>query len=165
MHVVYVDWNTTNANNPHADIKYVNSANCNRLNTTCTWSTPIIINRDNTNRDQWESAIHVSNITSSTNPRGTVHVTALDKRDDSTNQKWKAYHYYCKSGAVLSCTTTAEWTNEAVSDVQIDNQGEAQIGDYHGLANTKTKEAYTVWTDSRNLASNKFDIYGDWEYR
>ena len=153
---------------------YTNSDDCKRGSTIdrCSWSNPIAIsiNSDGTanSKDQWEPAIHVSNITSASKPRGTIHITALDRREDTNNIQWKVWHYSCSPGATLGCRTATDWGNVVVSDEAIHNRDQSFIGDYHGITNIGTKEAYTVWSDSRNFGSPNnldFDVMGDWTPR
>ena len=122
----------------------------------------MIINRDGTSRYQWEPAIHVSNITSISNPRGTVHVTAIDRRTDPNNREWKIWHYSCTPGSSLGCRDVSEWINVEISDRAFHNADDLNIGDYHGITNHGIREAYTVWTDISFPNSFKQDIIGDY---
>jgi len=163
VHVVYADYSTT----AKGEIKYINSGDCKRdsLVDICSWTSPLTINKDSSNNDQWEPAMHVSSRTNATNPRGIIHVSVLDRRDDTGNIKWKVYDYYCLPATLSTCTGSGSWNNTAISDVQLDNAGKNYIGEYHGITNTSTKDMYTAWTDSRNFSGNGFDIYADWEFK
>jgi len=163
IHVVFANYSSSSG----GDIKYLNSGDCKRdsLVDICAWTSPVTINRDNTTKDQWEPAIHVSNVTGAGNPRGRIHVTVLDRRDDSSNIKWKVYDFYCLPSDLTTCTNTSNWTNLVISELQLDNGGKSYIGEYHGITNTSTKDMYTAWTDSRNFPSNGFDIYADWLFK
>jgi len=164
VHVVYAD-NVTTGSSKHGDILYMNSDNCKGAG-GCTWSTAITINRDTTNRDQFIPWIHLSNITSSSNPRGTIYVVALDRRDDSNNINWKVWSYTCAPGSSLGCRSSSDRANIVVSDRSIHNHAQTFIGDYNGITHTKTRESYPLWIDDLDYDNNKkFDVKGDWSKR
>jgi hypothetical protein len=169
VHIVYAE-NVTSGIDTHGDIKYVSSDKCRRGSKVdrCSWSAPITINLDCTIRDQFDPAIHVSNMTSPSAPRGIVHVTALDKRTDANNARWKVWNYYCSPGLSLGCLNADVWVNQVVSDGTIDNEIFPFIGEYHGITHTKFREVYTIWADSRGLYpthTSLWDIWGDWSRR
>ncbi|AIF84049.1 hypothetical protein NTE_01991 [Candidatus Nitrososphaera evergladensis SR1] len=127
--------------------------------TCCSFSQPI---KDTLNRDQWEPAIVASKV------RNVIHITAYDRRNDANNILYRPYDYYCYNDSFVSRSSQEGWFNQQISSVDSANKQTSGntwfLDDYHGIATSTVREAYTVWTDSRNIngtnAAN-FDIYSD----
>ncbi|MCS6767425.1 MAG: sialidase family protein [Candidatus Nitrosocaldus sp.] len=96
IHLVYV----TKTSAGDTEIMYRKITNCTGTS-SCTLSTPL--NVSNNSKDQWEPAIMVSA------KSNTVHITALDKRDDTHNNAWKLWHYHCHL-STNSCTNISTGT-------------------------------------------------------
>ncbi|MFY3742069.1 MAG: hypothetical protein HMLIMOIP_002532 [Candidatus Nitrosomirales archaeon] len=150
VNVAYADYSATNG----GEIKYTRSTNCGNGG-SCTWSSTISINNDGTSRDQWEPMIAASKKSS------TVHVTAYDRRDDTGNISYKPFHYHCHIAD--NCALQSSWYNVKVSDNGGTNLDSSMFnGEYHGVASSTAREAYTVWTDHRvTNPTNNYDIWGD----
>ncbi|GBC73443.1 hypothetical protein HRbin04_00844 [archaeon HR04] len=157
LHLVYVSKTSTTASD--TEIMYMKITNC-ISTSSCTLSTPL--NISNNNKDQWEPAITVST------KSNTVHITALDKRDNSENKAWKLWHYHCHL-STSTCTYSTDWYYARVTDqvTYIFSTNQQFIGHYHGITtsmivNTSAREAYTVWTDSRLHNNNQdYNIFYD----
>lgn len=147
VHVVYA----RNSTSFGAQIDYTPSSNCRTSSDPCTFSSPLPINTDSTNRDQWEPAIAVRG-----NP-STVHVTALDRRDDPGNVKWRAWHYHCHWSSL--CDSAFDWANTRVSTRDSTNDSFNFIGDYDGVTGDSLRQAVAAWTDS--VDEGDLDIWGD----
>ncbi len=102
LHLVYV----TKTSAGDTEIMYRKITNC-----TSTQSCELqpVVNLSNNSKDQWEPAIVVSK------KSNTVHVTALDRRDDSNNIYWHTYHYHCHL-STSTCTSSSDWSINRVSD-------------------------------------------------
>ncbi|MGI0058250.1 MAG: hypothetical protein ACREBJ_00650, partial [Nitrosotalea sp.] len=154
---VHVTWMTYTNTNTLTNIMYTNSNSCGTSTGTCTFATPIQVNLDTGARDHWEPAITVSG------SGNVIHVTAYDRRDDSQNIFYRPYDYYCSYGPLINCMSQSQWRNIQSSSAGSSNldQG-AYIDDYHGVTTSAARQAYDVWTDSRNLGSNhNYDIYSE----
>ncbi|MEO9365205.1 MULTISPECIES: sialidase family protein [Candidatus Nitrosocaldus] len=159
LHLVYVSKTSTSASD--TDVMYRKITNC-VSTSSCNISGEL--NVSNNSKDQWEPAITVST------KSNTVHITALDKRDNTENKAWKLWHYHCHlSTDTSSCTNISEWYYARVTDqvTYIFSTTQQFIGHYHGIAtsaivNTSAREAYTVWTDSRLYNNNQdYNIFYD----
>ncbi|MEM4309473.1 MAG: sialidase family protein [Candidatus Nitrosocaldus sp.] len=156
IHLVYVTKTTSN----DAEIMYRKITNCTSSTSSCTLSSTL--NLSNNSKDQWEPAITAST------KSNTVHITVLDKRDDSNNNAWKLWHYHCHLSS-SSCTNISDWYYARVTDqvTYVYNSNADFIGHYHGITtstivNTSAREAYTVWTDSRLYNNNQdYNIFYD----
>ncbi|GEM_PF-1932622 len=155
---IHVTWATYSGSSTLGDILYANAAQC------CSFSTPINLNQNlNPNKnatDQWEPAIVFSPT------ERTVHITAYDRRQDSSNVQYTLYDYYCYTD-YGNCQSSGSWFNQQVetpSSTDLDTSNPGFIDDYHGIATSADREVYSAWTDSRNINTNNphnYDIYTD----
>lgn len=145
------------------DIKYTQSVNCDTSGGSCTFlSSPPTINSVTTG-DQWQPAIFVAPQTETGNNRGILHVTALDRRDDTNNVNWRTYDYHCHLTDAGGCSSAGSWTNTQVTGQSSNNLGADFIGDYRSMVGTSSRQAIVLWPDSRNgdTSNKNFDIYMD----
>ncbi|WP_157928388.1 hypothetical protein [Candidatus Nitrosotalea okcheonensis] len=151
---VHVTWMTYHTGTL-TDIMYTNSNSC--ASGTCQFGTPIQINLDTGAADQWEPAITVSN------SGNVVHVTAYDRRDDSNNEFYRPYDYYCSYGSLINCMSQSQWLNVQSSSAGSSNLDlTSDLDDYHSITTSNVKQAYTVWTDSRDISTNSnYNIYSE----
>jgi hypothetical protein len=94
----------------------------------------------------------------------TIHITAYDRRNDPTNNvMYNVYDYHCHWTSTNTCRTGGQWDNQIVTNFGLDNaDGNTFIDDFHGVATSNAREAYTAWTDSRNILSNtNYDVYSE----
>ncbi|WP_148701803.1 hypothetical protein [Candidatus Nitrososphaera evergladensis] len=158
---VHVVW-TTNNTNTGADVLYANADPC------CSFSTPVKIDLETNKTDQWEPAIAISNA-------AVIHVSAYDRRFDANNTWYRQYDYYCYY-SFTACDSQSLWFNKQITLVNSTNLDTTDgttharnfVDDYHGIATSSEaspgREAYIVWTDSRNINPSNlhnFDIYFD----
>jgi hypothetical protein len=160
LHLVYV----TKTSAGDTEVMYRKITNCTSSSQLCTLSS--VVNLSNNSKDQWEPAITVSK------KSNTVHVTALDRRDDSSNIYWNTYHYHCHLGT-STCTSSSDWSINKVSDypsVNLPNVNPTNfIGHYHGITtsyivDSSAKEAYTTFTDTRyygGVLYRNYNIFSD----
>lgn len=156
VHLAYSDYVSTGT---LADIKYSVGTDCSTQGVTCTWSPSKKIVKDgNLAVDQWDPAISISPDTD------TIHVTALDRRNDADNINWRPFHYHCHYGSSDCTTTTANWAVTGITDQDSWNfDGTTFIGHYHGVTSSNSREADTIWPDTRfHLGNQDFNIFGDW---
>ncbi|MBX2976662.1 MAG: T9SS type A sorting domain-containing protein [Ignavibacteriaceae bacterium] len=107
------------------------------------WSSPIRVNSDNTNADQFMPELVVSN--------NVIYVAFQDSRNDEANRFVETYLAKSNDGGLT-------FTNEKISTSSFDPHSILlgnYIGDYIGLAISKSS-VISVWTDGRN---NNFDLY------
>lgn len=145
------------------NIKYTQSVNCDTTGGSCTFlSSPPTINSVTTG-DQFQPAIFVAPQTATGNNRGIVHVTALDRRDDTNNINWRTYDYHCHLTDAGGCSTASGWANAQVTGQNSNNLGGDFIGDYRSMVGTTSRQAIATWPDSRNgnTSNLNFDIYED----
>ncbi len=163
IHLVYV----TKTSAGDTEIIYRKITNCTTQGSTCTLSS--VVDLSNNSKDQWEHAITVSK------KSNTIHITALDRRDDTNNKYWNLYHYHCHL-STSSCTSNTDWAIRRVSDYPSINlttgssdPGKEFIGHYHGITSSyildsSSKEAYTTWTDTRydgGVLYRNYNIFTD----
>ncbi len=157
LHITYMS-NGTSVSPPsfatRADVMYVKATGC-TTTSSCTFSSPIsVVNDGGLARDQWEPMISVSL------KSNTIHITALDRRNDASNTQWELWAYDCNL-SIFACTSPSDWAVQRVSSAKSDNLGTDFIGDYHGIASNsiaRVREAFTVWTDTRN---SNFDVFSN----
>jgi len=155
---VHVAWMTNGGTTTLADVRYATTTTCKSSSDSCTgWGTPIKVNLDTGARDQWEPAITVSKA------GNIVHISAYDRRDDTSNIFYRPYDYHCHyAPPTTTCKSTTNWSN-----IQISSQGNTNIDlstfvdDYHGVTSSSVREAYSVWTDHRATPAGDYDIYAD----
>ncbi|MCI0564539.1 MAG: hypothetical protein MN733_39225 [Nitrososphaera sp.] len=155
LHIAYSDWDSVTL----ADIKYIVSTDCETQGSTCTWSSPKKIVKDgNLAVDQWDPAISVSPDTR------TIHVKALDRRNDVDNINWRPWHYHCHYGSSDCTTTAANWAVTGITDQDSWNfDSETFIGHYNGIASSAAREANALWVDTRlHLGQQDYNIFTDW---
>ncbi len=153
---VHVTWMTYTGPATLTDILYTNSNSCG--SGSCQFaSPPIQVNLDINTTDQWEPAISVSN------SGNIIHITAYDRRDDTNNQFYRPYDYFCSYGTFINCLNQSQWTNTPSSTAGSSNLDlTSDLDDYHSVTTSNIRQAYNVWTDSRNISSNNnYDIYAE----
>ncbi len=145
LHLVYV----TRTSTGDTEIMYRKITNCTSSTQSC--NPEPVVNLSNNSKDQWEPAIVVSK------KSNTVHITALDRRDDSNNIYWNTYHYHCHL-STSTCTSSSDWSINRVSDYPSVNLPDVRpnnfIGHYHGITasyivDSSAREAHTTFTDTR----------------
>ncbi len=158
---VHVTWMSNSGSLTLSNARYTNSNQCISSADTCTgWGPAVKVNLDTGARDQWEPAITVSGT------GGIVHITAYDRRDDANNVNYRVYGYHCHytlpSNNCKGSDPSTQWFNDAASLApgSTNRDGTRFIDDYHGIATSTARQAYTVWTDTRP-AANDYDIYAD----
>lgn len=162
---VHVTWTSYQGTGTLGNIMYANSNSCKSTSDTCTgWGTLFKVNSDTAAADQWEPAIIVSK------SGNIVHITAYDRREDSGNVLYKPYNYHChyNLSTGVNCLTLSQWRDSpnggqvAISNSLSTNVDQDWIiDDYHGIATSPVRQAYTAWTDHREVTAGDYDIRAD----
>lgn len=116
-----------------------------------TWSSPLTVNDDNTDNDQWMPWVTVS-------PFGRVTIVFYDSRNDLTpplNQATETWIAESVDGGLT-------FTNTRVSDISfvpvpVPNTATGYMGDYIGIT-SKAGSAYPAWADNR---TGVYQVYLD----
>lgn len=140
-----------------SDVMYIQGTSCTTANSACTFSTAInVVNDGGTATDQFLPQISVSPKTN------TIHITALDRRNSSTNTSWQPWHYHCHL-ASSACTSSSNWVVTSITTQSSWNFDQSySVGDYNGLTSSSTREAHTTWPDTRLYnGAQSFNIWGN----
>lgn len=155
---VHASWFTYSGSSTLSNIVYTNSNSCKSSSDSCTgWNAPVRVNLDTGARDQWNPALTVSK------QSDVVHIVSYDRRDDSTNWFYRTYDYHCHYYLpVTNCRSASQWSNTQITSTGTSNLDQAAfIDDYHGIATSTSREAYTDWTDHRETSANDYDIWSN----
>ncbi|MFY3739636.1 MAG: hypothetical protein HMLIMOIP_000055 [Candidatus Nitrosomirales archaeon] len=164
---IHITYSHKNGVTNKADIFYRNSYNCGK-NTDfnlCTFNPASGVGLQLNSvgaGDQWEPAIMVRK--TALNPEGNVHVTARDRRSDTSNVNWEIWHYHCHTNQFSGCQGTGDWhgpnNQKKVSDTSSNNHDNQQVGEYHGIASSTNTEVHAVFIHIRSDPTD-FDIFYD----
>lgn len=153
LHVPYQDYSTSTL----TDIKYVKVTSCTTSGSSCTMSStnPNVVNDGGLSRDQFMPWISYSQKTNA------LHITALDRRQDSDNEDWKMFDYHCHLNT--DCTSASNWSViDVASEASTQRDIGSFIGDYYATTSTPEQELIYVWPDSRVVNSKlKIWIFSD----
>jgi hypothetical protein len=132
LYLTYADYNPAplpgDEDGLQADIKFTKS-----LDTGQTWSTPVKVNQDTTNADQFQQYIRVT-------PHGQLNVSFFDRRLDRPDPPRHPGNFFIDTWLARSNDGGTTWTDSRVShdswdpsiNPPISGSGEF-IGDYQGL--------------------------------
>jgi hypothetical protein len=133
LYVSYADYNPLRASTPdedglQADIKLTTS-----LDGGTTWSTPVRVNQDETNADQFQQYLRIT-------PRGQLNISYFDRRLDRPDPPAHPGNFFIDTFLSRSNDGGAAWKDSRVShdswdpsiNPPISTSGEF-IGDYQGL--------------------------------
>jgi hypothetical protein len=134
LYVSYADYNPTPAPTPdedglQADVKLTKS-----LDGGVTWSTPVKVNQDTTNADQFQQYLRIT-------PKGQLNMMFFDRRLDTPDLPAHPGNFFIDTWLARSNDGGETWKETRVShdswdpsiNPPISNSGEF-IGDYQGLA-------------------------------
>lgn len=139
---IYVVFATKSINGD-ADVMLVKSTN-----NGISWSTPLKINNDNTNTDQWFPWVDIS-------PSGEVNVVFYDSRVDPVNNDLSEV-YIARSIDGGSTFSNFNVSNTPFQPQALPNSPSGYfMGDYIGITSANQK-AFPIWTDN---TSGTFQIY------
>jgi hypothetical protein len=153
LHVVFMDYSSSTK----TDIKYVKGTSCITQNSACSFSSAVnVLNDGGVARDQFQPTITVSA------KSNTIHITALDRRNSSTNTLWQPWHYHCHL-ASTTCTSSAHWAVTSITTQSSTNDdGEFFVGDYSGITSSSSREAHATFPDDRLWGGNiDFNIWSN----
>jgi hypothetical protein len=140
---VYIVTGSRGATAGSSDIRFIRSTN-----RGASWSPPITVNDDGTDRDQFFPWITVQK-------DNTIHIIWGDRRDDPADV---FYNIYYAASVDLGVSFAP---NQRVTDQQSDPSWQFNgkfIGDYFGLASTD-QFVNAVWTDTRRAGISGQDIF------